>query len=273
VLIFDPNAATRQILDNTVSEWGMRPAAFESCPESEQWDTIVQSNMGQHALILADSRMVSSIDSAFAEGNIGNRPATLIVMTRPCDDRKALLKTCSAFHCTKFVSKPINPNELWAVLETSLADKLDASRNEDETAIAQTEDATAFRKGSLKVLVADDNPVNQTLALKLLVKRGHHVEVADNGRQAVEAITQQQFDFVLMDVQMPEMNGFEAAREIRSREQTTGEHLPIIALTAHSMQGDREHCLQAGMDAYISKPIDSTEFYATCEAVLMATRE
>jgi CheY-like chemotaxis protein len=119
----------------------------------------------------------------------------------------------------------------------------------------------------LHVLLAEDNRVNQTLAVRLLEKRGHSVFVACNGRQAVDAFDTGVFDLILMDVQMPEMNGYEATTAIREKERETGGHVPIIAMTAHAMKGDRERCLAAGMDRYISKPIDTRELLETVESI------
>jgi CheY-like chemotaxis protein len=107
----------------------------------------------------------------------------------------------------------------------------------------------------LQILLAEDNPVNQLLAVRLLRKHGHEVTVAANGKEALEMLEKQTFDLLLMDIQMPEMDGLQATATIRARERQTGGHLPIVAMTAHTMSGDQEHCLAAGMDAYISKPI------------------
>jgi CheY-like chemotaxis protein len=106
-----------------------------------------------------------------------------------------------------------------------------------------------------RILLAEDNLVNQRLAVKLLEKQGHSVRVANNGREAVDTLAKEAFDLVLMDVQMPVMSGLQAAALIREREKETGEHIRIIALTANAMSGDREKCLAAGMDGYLSKPI------------------
>ena len=111
------------------------------------------------------------------------------------------------------------------------------------------------RVKKLRVLLAEDNAVNQKIASRFLEKEGHHVTLAADGRQALAALDRQNFDVVLMDVQMPEMDGFEATAIIRARERDTGKRLPIIAMTAHAMKGDRERCLAAGMDSYIAKPI------------------
>jgi hypothetical protein len=114
----------------------------------------------------------------------------------------------------------------------------------------------------LSILLAEDNPVNQKVAVRLLEKRGHNVEIAANGREAIAAAARRTFDVILMDVQMPEMGGLEATGLIRQHEESTGLHVPIIAMTAHAMAGDRERCLEAGMDDYIPKPIDSKTLYA-----------
>ncbi|MBV9122991.1 MAG: response regulator, partial [Planctomycetes bacterium] len=131
------------------------------------------------------------------------------------------------------------------------------------------QDQAPEKRRSLRILVAEDNPVNQKLAILLLQKQGHIAVLAENGRQALDLLyslpergqTQGGFDLVLMDVQMPEMDGFEATRRIRERERDTGRHVPIIAMTAHAMKGDRERCLEAGMDAYVSKPIQMRDLF------------
>src|SRR5262249_43249441 len=111
------------------------------------------------------------------------------------------------------------------------------------------------RGRSLQILLAEDNPVNQMTATTMLEKLGHAVVVANNGRQAIDKINEEKFDVVFMDVQMPEMDGVTATGEIRRRERATGGHIPIVAMTAHAMKGDKEKCLEAGMDDYVSKPI------------------
>jgi two-component system, sensor histidine kinase and response regulator len=118
----------------------------------------------------------------------------------------------------------------------------------------------------MRILVAEDNPVNQQLVLQILGHRGHTILVAENGKQAVAAVERHAFDLVLMDVQMPEMGGIEATQRIREHEKSTGAHLPILAMTAHAMEGDRERCLAAGMDGYIAKPIEPKTFLDTVES-------
>jgi CheY-like chemotaxis protein len=125
----------------------------------------------------------------------------------------------------------------------------------------------------LRILLAEDSHVNQRLAIGLLTKRGHHVSVACNGHEALEMHQSREFDLVLMDVQMPEMDGFQATEAIRRYDRIHGFHTPIIALTAHAMKGDRERCLEAGMDAYVSKPVRADELFVTIEEVWASLEE
>jgi two-component system sensor histidine kinase/response regulator len=120
-------------------------------------------------------------------------------------------------------------------------------------------------KNRWRVLLAEDNAVNQMLAVRLLEKRGYTVTVAVNGREALAAFEKDSLDIILMDIQMPEMDGFEATAAIRVREKSTGGHIPIIAMTAHSLVGDQERCLAAGMDGYVSKPIRTHQLFAVID--------
>ena len=131
-----------------------------------------------------------------------------------------------------------------------------------------TRDLAAAPARPLAILLAEDNAVNQRLAVRLLEKRGHSVVVTANGAEAVAAFAERPFDAVLMDVQMPVMNGFEATSAIRARERDTGRRTPIIAMTAHAMSGDRDRCLSAGMDGYVQKPIQPAELFAAIERVV-----
>ena len=123
-------------------------------------------------------------------------------------------------------------------------------------------------RNRIRVLLAEDNAVNQKLATRLLEKHGYEVTVAGDGRAALHELERGAFDLVLMDVQMPAMDGFEATAAIRETEKSTGVHIPIIAMTAHSLKGDEERCIAGGMDAYVSKPIRTHDLFATIERVL-----
>jgi CheY-like chemotaxis protein len=124
----------------------------------------------------------------------------------------------------------------------------------------------------LQILLVEDNSINQTLALRLLQKHGHHVVLAANGKEALKQISQTSFDLVLMDIQMPEMDGLQATRTIRESERESGAHLPIVAMTAYAMQGDQDRCLAAGMDGYISKPINVRELLAVVQNASQKSR-
>jgi len=137
-----------------------------------------------------------------------------------------------------------------------------------EEPLAQAAAANGAPLRRLRILLAEDNIVNQKLAVRLLEKRGHVVAVVGDGKEAIEALDKDRFDLVLMDVQMPQMDGFEATALIRESEATTGVHLPIIAMTAHAMKGDRERCLGAGFDGYVPKPVRSQELFDAIEMLV-----
>jgi CheY-like chemotaxis protein len=130
----------------------------------------------------------------------------------------------------------------------------------------------ALSTDRLHILLVEDNHINQVLATRLLVKHGHTVKVAGNGREALALVTQEDFDLVLMDVQMPEMDGLEATEAIRVHEDTSGDHVPIVAMTARAISGDREKCFAAGMDDYVSKPVKPAELNAAIERVILTAQ-
>ena len=167
---------------------------------------------------------------------------------------------CDQAGLTAPITKPVNESEL---LDTLMSLRLGAG---DETAPTLPARAIEIARTALRVLLVEDSLFNQKLAIALLEKRGHQVVLANNGREAVELFFRQPFDRVLMDVQMPEMDGLEATQVIRQREGRTGSHVPIIAMTAQAMSGDRERCLASGMDEYLTKPIRSDLMYETLEA-------
>jgi CheY-like chemotaxis protein len=164
---------------------------------------------------------------------------------------------CRALGVVGDLTKPITSSELWDAVVTAIGTPAPGSGSPEAAAPATLVTRHALRESRrrLHVLVAEDNPVNQRLAVRLLEKQGHTTVVVGDGRLAVEAFEREGFDLVLMDVQMPELDGFAATVAIRARERTTGGHTPIVAMTAHAMKGDEERCLAAGMDGYLSKPV------------------
>jgi CheY-like chemotaxis protein len=179
--------------------------------------------------------------------------ATIMMLTSA--GHRGDAERCKALGVAAYLLKPIRQAEL----RTAIAQALGARQHEGENPVITRFSIRNAQQPStsLRVLVAEDNAVNQRLVVRLLEKRGHRIEVAANGREALAALRKASFDLVLMDVQMPEMDGFEATAAVRAREKSEGAqtHQPIIALTAHAMKGDREKCLVAGMDGYLTKPI------------------
>jgi CheY-like chemotaxis protein len=183
---------------------------------------------------------------------------------------------CQQLGESLYLRKPVNRSELWEVLTTALnrlkLEKLqklqatDADRPNDVHDLPHPLEITPQRR--LRILLAEDNVVNQRLVVRLLEKHGHTIIVANTGREVLDTLAQQPVDLVLMDVQMPDIDGFEATALIRAQERQCGGHLTIIALTAHAMKGDQERCLASGMDAYISKPIDVETLSSTISTIL-----
>jgi CheY-like chemotaxis protein len=163
-----------------------------------------------------------------------------------------------------YLSKPLKQSELFDAIVTALSKKPAC-----QAELTPTKPRTTLRR-NLQILLAEDNPVNQRLAVRLLEKQGHRVVVTGNGKEALAALERERFDLILMDVQMPEMGGFEASAHIREREKTAGGHIPIIAMTAHALKGDRERCLDAGMDAYVAKPVESRLLFEAIDSMVPA---
>jgi CheY-like chemotaxis protein len=169
---------------------------------------------------------------------------------------------CREVGISAYLMKPVRQGELWEALCKVLGNP------PQERAALVTRHTLRESRNRARILLVEDNAVNQTLAVRLLEKRGYTVAVTGNGREALARLAQEEFELVLMDMQMPEMDGFEATAAIREMEKSSGRHMPIVAMTANALKGDEERCLAAGMDAYISKPIRTNELFATLEVIL-----
>jgi two-component system sensor histidine kinase/response regulator len=171
-------------------------------------------------------------------------------------ERPGDIERCRQLGISACVSKPVRQLEFRAILARALSLRLTRDEEGKQAPEARYRSFDGQRSDRpARILLAEDNVVNQRVVLRLLQKAGHTAVIAGNGKEALLALQRQTFDLVLMDVQMPELDGFEATAAIRENERDTSTHIPIIALTAHAMKGDEERCLAAGMDAYISKPI------------------
>ena len=254
VLVVDDNATNRRILMECLRRWDM--VAVEADGAAAGISALAQAREAGAPvdLVLSDVHMPDMDGFMFAERVLRpddpHRPRFVLLTSA---GRRGDGARCRELGISGYMLKPILPNEL-----------LDAIRPlfvEAPRAEAAKGDARPVTQRPLKILLAEDNRVNQTVAVAMLSKRGHRVEVAQNGQDALRLLEDDVYDLVLMDVQMPEMDGLEATRRIRAGEEETGGRVPIIAMTAHAMAGDRERCLEAGMDDYVSKPIDPTALF------------
>ncbi len=258
VLVVDDNLTNRRILEGMLKHWEMKPTLVEGGEEALVQLLEAVKAGSPYALILTDMHMPNMNGFELIE-RIRQRPelsaATILMLTssgfRGSADR------CRELGVSAYLLKPIRQSELREAL-TKVLGKAEHSSHAPLLTRDLLEEVSRPAV-CLRVLVAEDNAVNQRLARRLLEKRGHKVIVAANGREALEAIEAHTFDLVLMDVQMPELDGIEATAALRAKEAGQDTHLPVIALTAHAMKGDRERCLAAGMDAYLSKPIRPQE--------------
>jgi two-component system sensor histidine kinase/response regulator len=215
-------------------------------------------------LILLDSRMPDMDGFTFAKrGKADPRFEGSIIMMLTSGGQRGDATLCRELRISAYLVKPIQQAELIEAILTVLGHKPESPHQPSDLV---TRHSLREDRRHQRILLAEDNPVNQTVAVRLLEKMGHTIMVVGNGRDAVLMAEEQDFDLVLMDVQMPEMGGFEATRAIREKEIGTQKHLPIIAMTAHAMKGDREKCLAVGMDGYIAKPIRVAELVAEIES-------
>jgi PAS domain S-box-containing protein len=258
VLVVDDNRTNRWILTGTLKRWGMNPVSVEGGEEALAELSLARKTDEPYELVLTDMHM-PVMDGFTLMQRIGENPglstSTIIMLTSAC--RQGDAQRCLELGATAYLLKPVRQTELREALAKALVAR--EPKKAMHTIARRPADDAREPAGVLRVLLAEDNAVNQRLAVRLLEKRGHHVVLAANGREALEAIGRENFDLVLMDVQMPDMDGFEATAAIRQNEHSSGTHLPIIALTAHAMKGDRERCLAAGMDGYLAKPIHPEE--------------
>ena len=251
VLVVDDNATSRKILKEILISWEMAPTVIES-QDALRALADAERSRKPFSLVLMDTHAsekgVFEIVSEIKENPEWASP--MIMMTSSVGLRGDAEK-CRKLGISGYLTKPVKQSELFDAILTVL----DMHRAEPGEKDLVTKHSIKENKTRLRILLAEDNLVNQRLAVKVLSKRGYSVVVAVNGREAVEAFEREPFDVVLMDVQMPEMDGFEATAVIREKEKEEGGHIPIIAMTAHAMKGDRERCIEAGMDEYVSKPI------------------
>ncbi len=256
-IVVDDNEVNRGILGELLQGWGLGVSTVDCARAAIDAIEAQQARGAPFQLAIVDRHMPGMDGFALIEQlrrTPASAPPAMLMLTS--DRQFGDLARCRELGIAVHLTKPVRPEELQDAIRRVLA----SDRPIPATAVKATSpSATAGAEPRdhvpLRVLLAEDNPVNQRVAVAMLEKRGHGVTVVENGRLATEALIRETFDVVLMDVQMPEMNGLEATLRIRERERHTGRRTPIVAMTAHAMIGDKERCLEAGMDGYITKPI------------------
>jgi CheY-like chemotaxis protein len=270
VLVVDDSATNRRILTDMLWLWKMRPTPASSAQEALSYMARAAEIGEPFSLVLTDGHMPEMDGFGMAE-RIKDAPhlADAVILMLTSGDRLGDVRRCREVGIAAYLMKPVRRDELRASIIAALS----------TPPVEDGEDNVIVGRGShpgttsLRILLVEDNIVNQRVAVQMLQKAGYSVTTANNGEEGINALTRNNFDLVLMDVQMPEMDGFEATAAIRANEALTGGHLPVIAMTAHAMKGDELRCLAAGMDGYISKPIrardlvDLVEKYGDLELI------
>ena len=268
VLVVDDNETNRQVLVDRLTEWRMRPLAVGDAAAALDALVRAEAQGTPFALVLLDARM-PDLDgitlAAEIQARFGSSSQRLILLSS--DDDPVLPARSREAGIKAYLLKPVQHSELletiWAVMNTEL---LPEHGNETRSTVAEN----LVRRVALRILVAEDNELNVALLRELLTQSGHSAEFASDGRTALALSTTNSFDLLLLDLHMPEMDGFEVVQAIRQAELTTGRHLPIIALTARSSNRDRARCLAAGMDDFLSKPIEADALWAAIDRMVLA---
>src|SRR5712692_3188433 len=272
VLVVDDNATNRRILEEILTNWRMKPTLADSAPAALTALRIARRSARPFRLALIDAQMPAMDGFTLARRIQQDRSlsGTAIIMLTSAGWRDGA--RCRQAGVSACLTKPVKQSDLFDTIVTTLGREGKLLRHGRR--FVAVHGRSGARRGAagrhLHILMAEDKLVNQKLAVHMLQKRGHKVAVVANGREALAVLEKSgwsRFDLALMDVQMPVMGGFEATAAIREKEKSTGRHLPIIALTADAMKGDRERCLQAGMDDYLSKPIRQEELFAKIESL------
>ena len=266
VLVVDDNATNRKILDNTLRRWAIEPVLAESGEQAIQALQSAALRNEPFGLVLTDANM-PGMDGFDLISEMRQQPglAQATIMMLSSGSQRGDAARCTKLGVSAYLTKPICERDLRRAIDRVLGSPRPA-RTISQAVTRQLKSRAAHSPEAIRVLLVEDNPVNQKLAVRLLEKRGYGVTPAWNGLEAVETLEKEFFHVVLMDIQMPEMDGLEATAEIRKKERLNGcEPLPIIAMTAHAMKGDEERCLAAGMNGYISKPVRAAELFAMIE--------
>jgi PAS domain S-box-containing protein len=262
VLIVDDNATNRRILREILTNWQMRPVDVPSGAEALKLLKRRGGGGKGFALALIDANM-PGMDGFDLIDRVRKDPALkgLKIMILTSSDRLGDIERCRDLGVQAYLTKPVKQSELLDAILISQSSRVAAPE-------IITRPVPVAAGPPLRILLAEDNPINQRVAIHILEKRGHRVRTAGNGNEVLDALAAEEFDVVLMDVQMPVLDGFETTALIREREVRSRLHMPIIALTAHALKEDRDRCLEAGMDEYVSKPLKPEDLFRTLDRVV-----
>ncbi len=271
VLVVDDNRTNRRILDGLLKHWGMRPTCVSDA-DLALAELMAARDIGSaFDLVLTDMHMPKMDGFSLIENiqrKAGLSTATIMMLTS--GGHRGDAARCAELGVAAYLLKPVRQFELREAIVRAVTRK--ARKVESEMLTRATLHKEHEPSRSLNILLAEDNPVNQKLAVRLLEKRGHSITVAGNGDEALAVLAKTSFDLVLMDVLMPEKDGLTATAELRRREKMSGLHTPVVAMTALAMKGDKERCLQAGMDGYLSKPVRPQELDSILEEYISRRR-
>jgi len=264
VLVVDDNATNRRILKQMLLQWGMKATTVESGPAGLKAMHEAVDRSEPYSLVLTDAMMPQMDGFEFAQRVIEEgRLKSCTIMMLTSAGRRGDAARCMELGIGAYLLKPVKSSDLLYTILCVLRD--DCQPGARPSLITRHSIRETQRR--LHILLTEDNVVNQRVATKMLERMGHTVTVASHGGEAVDMMERTRFDLILMDVQMPVMDGFQATKVIRERERATGKYTPIIAMTAYAMKGDEEKCLAAGMDGYLSKPIKVNELFDALEKI------
>ena len=269
VLVVDDNPENREVLGEYLTDWGLQPVFATNGHAALDQIRLASAAGKRFPLIILDALM-PGLDGFTVAERIRSDPrlAAPTILMLSAADRQRFSDCCKDLAIAAYLEKPVSQAQLLKSIIRALA--LDPCLSDASSRVAAS---IASPPAPLKILLVEDTPANQKLISKILQKRGHTLEIAPDGAEAVKFVERDNFDAVLMDVQMPVLDGFQATAAIRALNDAEKSRIPVIAMTAHAMQGDRERCLAAGMDGYLTKPINSQALIQTVESTVATLHE
>jgi PAS domain S-box-containing protein len=271
VLLVDDHVTTSRFLKRLVTSWNLSPTETGSAEDATiLLDRARQKKGPSFTVILVDAHLPGQdsfllLDYLKTEPNLA-KSIIMMLNSSGTDGDKAPWKK---FGISMYLNKPLKPSDLLEKIKEMTGM---AARKEENVAPAPAKLPDQQPRRAYRVLIAEDNIVNQRVAIYMMEKQGHHVSYVQNGEEVLDAMEKNIFDLILMDVQMPLMDGLKATELIRKKERATGAHIPIVAMTAHAMKGDRERCLAAGMDDYVAKPLNAADLSQAIERAIQLSR-